>query len=81
MYGLRARRHPPASASGHVTGTPPRSLHARGAGALGDTSGRTVGWHNALRAARSPAAGSGAARRRADGDVRRVVRNITEWGK
>jgi hypothetical protein len=33
------RRHPGTSARGHFAGTPTRSLHARGAGAPGDTSG------------------------------------------
>jgi len=43
------------SARGHVTGMPTRSLHARDAVAPGD-DGRmpAFGWHNALRAARSP---------------------------
>jgi hypothetical protein len=51
-----------------LTGTPTRSLHARGAGAPGDTLRMAeVGGsrcHNALRAARSPAAGPAARRRR-----------------
>jgi hypothetical protein len=35
--GRRVASDPAASASGHVTGMPTRSRHARGAGAPGDT--------------------------------------------
>ena len=78
-WGMRAARrapHPGTSAGGHFTGTPMRSLHARGAGASGDTSrmGRSaesVG-HNAvprrpLPVARPPARALRRDRRRAEG--------------
>jgi hypothetical protein len=56
------RRRPLASASRHVIGTPTRSLHARGAGAPGDTSG-CPGWVASRDSHRPPSVAATAGRR------------------